>query len=137
MIQHPLPEFLIIDDDPISNIISAKIIKLTIGGSLVQTFTDPQKGLEYIQSRYEMERDEKAILFLDINMPFMTGWEVLDRFNNFPGTVKEHITIFMLSSSVDKQDEQRAGSNSLVSGYITKSLSQQKIREVCSDLIEQ
>ena len=137
MPQELLPDFLIIDDDPINNSICNRIIQLTIEGSAIETFTDPGKGLSHIQIKYATEGSAKAILFLDINMPSMTGWEVLDQFNLFPSHIQEKVKIFMLSSSVDPQDIERAGVNALVTGYITKSLSQAKLQSVFSDCVKQ
>ncbi len=135
MEQEILPDFLVIDDDPINNMICNRMIQLTLSGSTVKTFTDPGKGLEHIQIKYTADDAAKAILFLDINMPSMTGWDVLDKFQNFPDHLKKKVKIFMLSSSVDPQDIDRAGSSELVTGYITKSLSQDKLQSAYSDYV--
>src|ERR1035437_2246217 len=99
MKQEAIPDFIVIDDDHINNMICHRIIELTIPGAVIQIFSDPGKGLEYIQSAYSGSDAKDAILFLDINMPYLNGWEVLDRFNLFPDLVKENVKIFMLSSS--------------------------------------
>ena len=130
-----LPDFLIIDDDPINNKICNRIIQFTIAGSAVKSFTDPGQGLEHIQTNYENTNATKAILFLDINMPSMTGWDVLVKFDGFPSTVKVKVKIFMLSSSVDPQDIERANSNPLVTGYVTKSLSKDKLQDAFADYV--
>jgi len=134
MNDNSLPDFIIIDDDPINNLICQKMIELTIQGATVHTFTIPEKGLEYIMSAYIVENAKNAILFLDINMPHLNGWDVLERFKNFPDLVKQHIKIYMLSSSVDPQDQEKAGDSPLVSGFISKPLSQAKLHAVFPDL---
>jgi CheY-like chemotaxis protein len=137
MNNNTLPDFIIIDDDPINNLICQKMVELTIKGSFMQTFTEPEKGLEYLMSAYAAENAKNAILFLDINMPHLNGWDVLERFKNFPGSVKQHIKIYMLSSSVDPQDQEKAGDSPLVSGFISKPLSQAKLQTTFPDLAAQ
>jgi len=124
-----MPDYIVIDDDPINNMICDKIIQLTIPGAIVKTFTDGKEGLEYIRANYPGNDAKKAILFLDINMP-VSGWVVLDMFQYFPDSVKECVKIFMLSSSVNPHDKEKAGANPSVSGYISKSLSREKLQAI-------
>ena len=135
MAQKTLPHFLVIDDDPINNKICSKILETTIAGARVQTFTDPAKGLAHIRTSYSVADAAKAILFLDINMPTMTGWEVLDAFSDFPEPVREKVEIHMLSSSVDPHDKKKVEDNKLVTSYITKSLSRVKLQDLFGDYI--
>jgi CheY-like chemotaxis protein len=128
-----IPDFIVIDDDPMNNIICSKIIEITIPGATTITFTSPEKGLEYILETFTVNNANDAILFLDINMPYLNGWQVLDRFQTFPKATKDKVNIFMLSSSVDTKDKELSDNNLLVSGFITKSLSQDKLREVFSE----
>ncbi len=135
MAQGILPDFLVIDDDPVNNKICNRIIQNTIAGSAVKTFTDPAEGLEHIRANYENSDGTKAILFLDINMPSMTGWDVLAKFEGFTNEVKDRVKIFMLSSSIDPQDIERASGNPLVTGYVTKSLSKDKLQSAFVDYV--
>ncbi|CAN5646885.1 hypothetical protein BH10BAC5_BH10BAC5_22820 [soil metagenome] len=73
--------------------------------------------------------EKPTVLFLDINMPSMTGWEFLEEFRKFSKTVHKQFTIYMLSSSVDSSDKEKASSNIFVSGYISKPLRQETLRE--------
>ncbi|MDR3679429.1 MAG: response regulator [Flavipsychrobacter sp.] len=122
--------YIVIDDDPINNMICRKIIKLTIPDTNVDTFIQPEKGLDHILSAYSKADAPNAILFLDINMPTLTGWEVMERFKDFPEEVKQHITIYILSSSVDLQDREKAENDPYVKDYIIKPLSQAKLRDI-------
>ncbi len=125
-----VPDFIVIDDDPINNTICKKIIELSIPDVVVHTFTSPEEGIEYIRSAYPDIADTQAILFLDINMPTLTGWDVLDIMTNFADPVKNKVKVYILSSSVDSLDIEKAGSNPLVKGYITKSLSKAKLQAI-------
>lgn len=132
MKRETIKNYLVVDDDQINNMICKKILQRTIEGSEVQTFTDPDTALIYIKSSFGRKDAQKTIVFLDINMPAITGWEFLESFERFDTRVKDSLIIFMLSSSVDPNDRQRALNNSNVTGYIEKPLTIEKVL----DLIE-
>jgi len=128
-------DFIIIDDDPINNMICFKVIELTVPESEVRTFTSPEKGVDHLLATYGSGADKHAILFLDINMPTLTGWDVLQKMESFPAVAQDHIKVFMLSSSVDQQDRERANRHHLVAGYITKPLSQAKLTAILPETV--
>lgn len=123
-----IPNFIVIDDDRINNTICRKIILSVAPDADIQTFFDPNAGLVYIQSAYGTYDAKNVILLLDINMPTLFGWEVLEEFKSFSEVVRQHFKIFMLSSSVNPQDKERAAVNPLVSGYIEKPLTLLKVQ---------
>ncbi|HMG68452.1 MAG TPA: response regulator [Chitinophagaceae bacterium] len=119
--QH-IPDFIVIDDDYINNVICQLIIQNELKATKIIFFTVPQKGLEYIEATYSGPEANDAVLFLDINMPVLNAWDVLDQLKNSSEWVKHHLRIFIFSSSLSHQDKQRAADNPLVSGYIEKPL---------------
>jgi two-component system, chemotaxis family, chemotaxis protein CheY len=121
--------FIVIDDDAINNKICRTVIEKIYVDADVNTFTDPILGFEYIVSEYsKKENENNAILFLDINMPVMDAWEFLTLFDRLDDEVRNKITIFMLSSSVNKSDMERAMSNRNVSYYLIKPLTKESIK---------
>ena len=122
MTQQTLPDFMVIDDDPVNNKICSIIINKQFPGKHIDSFTDPEEGLAFITEKYADAGTNKVVLLLDINMPVLTGWDVLDRFGKMNDNIKDRFTIYILSSSVDHYDKQKAKNNKLVSGYIEKPL---------------
>lgn len=115
--------FLIIDDDPFSNALSKIVLRKLLGEVEIKDFVSPELALEYIITDYtNTNLEEKTTLFLDINMPTMTGWEFLDTFQTFTESVKNQFNIYMLSSSIDPADIERARLNPLVIDFIEKPL---------------
>jgi CheY-like chemotaxis protein len=115
--------FLIVDNDPINNSICKMVLKQSLGDVEVKDFIHPELALEYIEAEYEAKQfDDRTTLFLDINMPILTGWEFLMEFNLFGSQIKNQFDIYMLSSSVDPDDIQRAKSNPLVIDIAEKPL---------------
>ena len=104
-----IKQFLIVDDDPQNNSLSRMAIRKVLGNVPVKDFEVPETGLEYIGKDFETgSSDEKTVLLLDINMPTMTGWEFLEEFDKLSENIKMQFQIFMLSSSVDPSDIERA-----------------------------
>jgi len=116
-------QFLIVDDDPQNNFISKMELKKYLGEVEVTDFVIPEKGLEYIQTKFsENPTGHKTTLLLDLNMPSMTGWEFLEIFKSFAEPIRRQFDIYILSSSIDPKDIERAKQNPHVIDFIEKPL---------------
>jgi len=125
-----IPErVLLIDDDPGNNMISKMFLKKILPGAKVLAFTDPQAGVTYILENY-IKEPVPTILLLDINMPNLNGWEVLDILNTQADIIKKYITIYILSSSIDSFDKQKANSQPLVTAFIEKPLKVETLKNI-------
>lgn len=124
-----IPAFIIIDDDPVNNLICNTNIKRLYTTAQIRTFTQPQSGLDYIGANYIGAASNSTVLFLDINMPVLSGWDVLDRFTDFPDEVKTQFAIYILSSSIANEDKIKAYECHLVTGFIEKPLTLAKLEE--------
>ena len=70
--------FILIDDDAISNMLSEIIIEDEFPDAQIISFTDPKQGIQFFESEFSESSINKTFLFLDINMPLMSGWEFLE-----------------------------------------------------------
>ncbi len=114
--------FIVVDDDPTNNFICKVSLNNFFGKSTdVLLFEEPEIALAYIKKEYERS-NVKTALFLDINMPGMTGWDFLDQFENFSEEIKQQFVIYILSSSVDQRDKDKAGANVHATGFLSKPL---------------
>lgn len=116
--------FVIIDDDSCHNIICAltlknafKPININIVG-----FTNVCEGVRYIKENVS-KSDSKTVLFLDINMPGTSGWEVLAKLDKMPKSVKRNLVVYMLSTYTSITDHARAFTFSFVKDCLNKPLS--------------
>ena len=112
-------KYIIVDDDPFNNTIYSIIIKTALGEVDIKTFTQPEEGLKFIQNKYVQSH---TILFLDLNMPTLTGWEFLEEYEKFNEELKKQISIYLLTSSIDQRDKDKAKDNVYVKGFISKPL---------------
>ena len=118
--------FILVDDDTINNAVSRLTISNVAPSAEVVIFTDPRVALEFLMD-FASYSTTPAILLLNLNMPFMTGWEFLERFETLGQQPRERIKIYILTASIDDADRVRAENNSCVSGYLSKPLSSQMI----------
>ena len=119
-------KYILVDDDPFNNIISSMEIESALGEVDIKTFEVPEEGLAFIQNEY-IKNLLPTILFLDINMPTLTGWEFMEQYEKFSEEVKKQISIYILSSSVDPRDKDKAKANKYIKGFISKPLESETI----------
>lgn len=123
------PKYIIVDDDQLSCTLCDMTIKKALGETDVKIFTIPEDGLAYIQNDHSNSFGS-TILLLDLNMPTITGWEFLEQFEKFSDEIQAPISIYLLSSSVDQRDKDKAKANKSVKGFISKPLSSEIISSI-------
>jgi CheY-like chemotaxis protein len=116
-----IQKYILVDDDPFNNIISNMEIVSALGAVDVKAFEIPEEALAFIQTEYS-KGSMPTILFLDINMPTITGWEFMEEYEKFSSEIKKQISIYILSSSVDDRDKDKAGANKYIEGFLSKPL---------------
>jgi CheY-like chemotaxis protein len=117
-----ISRFIVVDDDAINNIICSKLIKKALCNAEVKTIAIPEDALDFLESEFSL-RKEPAILLLDINMPTMTGWEFMERYRKFSDEIKNQLTVYILSSSMDHHDIEKANSDQEIKSFLSKPLS--------------
>ena len=92
----------IIDDDSIFQLTTkAKLKKLGLADEIM-SFSDGEEAFEFLRFAEPLELPN--IIFLDINMPIVDGWDFIELFKTFPDQNRDQMMIFMLSSSINPVD---------------------------------
>lgn len=121
--------FIVIDDDEFNNKICTVTLEKIDKNANIKTFLSPVEGFAHVVTEYSRtDHKENAVLFLDINMPVMNGWEFLERFEELDPAIKNRVKIYILSSSVDKRDIEKAKANKNIVHYLIKPLTKETIR---------
>jgi CheY-like chemotaxis protein len=124
--------FIIIDDTELDHFIARKMITNANSAFKVQSFLDAQQALDYIKAN-EMDSAIKVILvFLDIYMPIMNGFEFVEQFEKLDSAIKDKYYIVALTSSIEVSDVNRISSYQDVREKITKPLMADDIRVLIS-----
>ncbi len=99
-----LNDVLCIDDDKITLMICKKVILMANFCKEVHTFQDAEKALDYIENLHLNHQELPDLIFLDLNMPVMDGWQFLDELHEKIKDTHTQIPIVILSSSVAPED---------------------------------
>lgn len=122
-------KILLVDDDQLNNLINTRIIT-KFSDYTVDSFTSGREGLKYLEA-CEPELFPE-IIFLDINMPVMDGWEFLEEFQKYPENVTQNTAVIMLTSSIDINDIEKAKHYRSVREFMSKPLTLESLRLVTS-----
>lgn len=107
---------IIVDDDPVLNILMKNLIKMNDLHSDPVSFENGVLLLSYLAENYK--EASTYLIFLDINMQPLNGWDVLEGIAKI--AKPENTMIFIVSSSTDESDKDRAKDNEFVIEYLTK-----------------
>ena len=114
----------LVDDDPINNLINRRLLTKTGISNRIEEFLGGEDALAKIN---DLDPGDSLLIFLDINMPVLNGWEFLNKYLDIYPNRNDKIVI--LSSSIDFQDRQKAEEYPVVSGFLEKPLTIEKINE--------
>lgn len=119
----------IIDDDAIFQFSAKRILQSTNLVDQILQFADGEKAINYFRSNKSNLENIPNLVFLDLNMPYMDGWQFLDEFItiSFP---KELITIYICTSSNSPFDQARFTEYPQLKGYLIKPIDRDKFTEV-------
>jgi CheY-like chemotaxis protein len=121
---------LLVEDDPITVMVCDRIIKMTAFSDNVSSCVNGKIALEHLNSLKDKGTGLPEIIFLDINMPIMNGWDFLEEFENIKTMFQELPRIYILSSTVDPEDYKKAKAFSLVESFISKPLSKESLETI-------
>jgi CheY-like chemotaxis protein len=121
---------MLIDDDADDNFFHEKAIKGNDAENIVVVQNSGFKALEYLKLKDDRESPHPDLIFLDINMPRMNGWEFLDAYNLLDKKLQSDAIIIMLTTSQNLEDKARASSWSFVYDYISKPLTEDMMKEI-------
>ena len=129
-----LRNIILVDDDDITNYLHKELFEdLNIAEKII-VFSDGATAFnlinkEFDNQEYNISKQRPDIIFLDLNMPAMDGFEFLDEISKWAALSPTHTRIFLCSSSVHYKDKERAG-HYPVAGFITKPLTPEILKNL-------
>jgi CheY-like chemotaxis protein len=123
---------MLVDDNEHDNFFHEREIKKNNQETIVIVKNTGMEALEYLKSQKTGDETIPDLIFLDINMPGMNGWEFLAEYNKLDKEIQSRVIVVMLTTSDNPDDTLRAKTWSFVSEYITKPLTKEKVKEIIS-----
>jgi CheY-like chemotaxis protein len=133
----PINNLFLIDDDAVFNHIHTRAIEKIKFANNIKAFQDPLIALDELRQLVISGADMlPQIVFLDVNMPAMDGWDFLEQLVDLPEMVFENCRIVMLSSSIDPSDIERSKMYKMVFDFISKPLTPLKLTALSNKLLD-
>lgn len=121
-----------IDDDHINNFLTERVLDAAEFNTELHSFLSAEEAFKFISQ--DLTNNIPDIIFLDLNMPGMNGWQFLDALEPFKEDLLGKCRIYILTSSLDVSDSARSEEYELVCGFIHKPLTVEDVQVILSEI---
>lgn len=133
----PINRILLVDDDTVTNMLHQRVISKSGRVDVVDVATDGQEALDFLRADITAGRPLPELIFLDINMPGMGGFEFLEHYAKMKIEADAQLIIVMLSTSLLPADHWRAEADPNVHSFCDKPLRMENLLSLIAEFQEQ
>lgn len=127
---------LLVDDDEASNFLHKRFLRKTGKVEEIQVAYNGLNALEILESRARKQEPLPDLIFLDLNMPVMTGWEFINAYKNAKYLKDQELSIYVLTSSLNPNDRIKAEQAKEINGIIEKLLTKDKFNQIVEEYFQ-
>lgn len=121
---------MLVDDNSADNYYHERIIIKNDAADHVVIKESGLDALEYLESTINPDNPLPDLIFLDINMPGMNGWEFLEEFKKLDKALQSKLIVIMLTTSVNPEDEALAKTYDILAEFKTKPLTKEMLEDI-------
>ncbi|MCA1763365.1 MAG: response regulator [Cryomorphaceae bacterium] len=121
---------LIIDDDPISILVSETIIRKHHFSQEIKSFKSARDGIAFLKEHLAEGHKLPGVIFLDVMMPIMDGWEFLDAYEEIIDKSDFEPNVIMLTALTGDKDREKARAHPLVKTFVSKPITSDFLRSL-------
>ncbi|WP_179353604.1 response regulator [Winogradskyella vidalii] len=126
----------VVDDDDIYQFTISKTLQSLKLTKKIMFFSDGEEAISFLIENLYCEDQLPDIIFLDINMPIMDGFQFMEEYVQLKPKLDKKIIIYMVSSSIDPVDIAKAKSISDISDYIIKPIQKGELKAIMEQIEE-
>lgn len=129
-----LDTILFIDDDPITLMLCKMVISKSLFSKEIVTAKNGEEALQYF-SKLKLDNAnpllaKPQLIFLDLNMPVMGGWEFLESFSTPEYSQYNNTKVIILSSTIDPEDLEKSSKYPMVIDFLSKPISKEMLEYI-------
>lgn len=122
--------YLLVDDDKIINFIHTKVINTIDNQSVIYDYQSSVLALDFIKTTIEQNNPLPEYIFIDINMPEISGLMMVAEMNSLGNEHFKNSKVFVVSSTLDNRDKDKALSYPFVTAFVSKPLTIQLLKNL-------
>lgn len=128
--EYKYKKVMVVDDNEIDLYIAEMLMGTTGFAEKVICVSSAREALAYLKPLHADPEALPQFIFLDINMPEMTGFDFLNEYQHLPENIRKKCIIMMLTTSLDEDDRMQAERNQFVRKFLNKPLDRDKLAQL-------